>query len=181
MAVLQQLRSPKSANLFVSGMGYTAKQCDEGVPGGQPPPMAGQFWVSVHSVTKRDVQESSSEQEYTLQLTVSERIDVPFDRIGALTLQKGILGVNDRCDAIGAMMKNAEYTVMNLANTIINLDPNGPWDGFVEPLLLAPGSAESARIEDGTWFHAGAEKLAAAVQTMTFQHARRIQGIGNVA
>jgi hypothetical protein len=173
-AVLAQLRLPIASG----GCGLDASTCDEGPPDGQPPPKAGKLFVAVHRFRRRKVQMSSSEWEYSGCLTVSIRINEPWDSIGSATIQKTLLGVNDRCDAICAVMENAQYVVMNAANAIINATAGGPWDGFVEPfLLMDEGDAE---LVSGDWFHAQPEKSAAVRKTITMTGARRIQRLPSV-
>ena len=173
-AMLAQLRLATVSG----GCGYTDRQCDEGPPDGQPPPTAGAFWVSVHRFTRRKVQESSSEIEYTGCLTVSERIDVPWDRIGQKTIEEATLGINDRCGFIAQVMEMKQYDVMNAANTTINALASGPYDGFVEPFLTYEEGALD--LVSGDWFHGETEKSAGIRKTLTFHGARRVQNLTSV-
>lgn len=174
-AVLAQLRLA----VLSGGMGYEAKNCDLGPPDGQPAPMAGKFWVSIHDGGEGSEQEGCLEETFGIRLTVSERIDVPLDRVGQKTIDEALLGLNDRCMAIRAMMVNYQYTIMNAANTLINAQTGGPFDGFNEPLFYE-GPAGPAELVSGDWFHAEPEELAAVRKTLRFGRAKRIQKIGNV-
>lgn len=175
-AILAQLRK----EVADGGYGLTIKNSGEAAtPDGQPPPMAGQLWVSVYVGAVRAQQESSSEDEYQARVTISLRIDVPWDRIGPVTLQKARYGINDRVDAIKAILINHQYTIMNAANALINAAEPGVRDGFVEPFLQV--DCGDAELTSGDWFHAEPETCAAARKTINLRGARRIQVIGNVA
>lgn len=172
--MLAQLR----VSVAGGGCGYSRLTCGLGPPDGQPPPKAGKFYVSVHRFTRQKVQESSSEWVYNGCLTVSERIQIPWDRIGQEAIDSALDGINDRCDVVSAVMENAQYVIMNAANVIIDATTGGPYDGFREPFLtMTEGAAEMVT---GDWFHGEAMKSAAVRKTITLSGARRIQKIGSV-
>lgn len=173
-AVLAQLRTATNNG----GCGYDQKYCDLGPPDGQPPPSSGPFWASVHDGPESQESECSSEETFGVRITVSIRVDGPWDRIGQAQIDKLLRGLNDRCDVIRASMINGQYTVMNAANALINAIQGGPWDGFCEPLFFE--GANPAELTSGDWFHGTVDQFAAVRKTLRFGRARRIQKIGNV-
>ncbi len=173
-AVLAQLRTSVDGG----GCGYDTKNSGIGPPDGQPPPTAGQYWCSVHDGPEAQEGEGYNEETFGVKVTLSVRIDGPWDRIGQAQIDKALLGVNDRCATVRAMMVNQQYTVMNAANVLINAEPNGPWDGFVEPLFYE--GATGAELVSGDWFHGEPDQFAAVRKTLSFGRCRRIQAIGNV-
>lgn len=173
VAVLARLRAA-----VPNGCGYAASHCDEGPPDGQPPPSAGTFWVSVHDGEWSQTAEGYVEETFGVYLTVSERINVPIDRIGQKAVEEATKGINDRCNTIRAVMINQKYTIMNAANTTINALTDGPYDGFNEPLFYE--GATGAELVTGDWFHGAVEKAAGIRKTLRFGRARRLQKIGSV-
>lgn len=174
-AIVAQLRTAVAGG----GCGFDQRNCDEGPPDGQPPPNCGKFFVSVFMGGVGSVQEGCCEEEFNGRITISHRIDVPWDRIAMKTIQDTLEGVNDRCGTIRAVMLNEQYTVMNAANVIINAMTGGPWDGFVEPFFRV--EYDEGELVSGGWFHAEEDKAAAVRKSIRLYGAKRIQKLGNVA
>ncbi len=180
------MRALKAANLAQlqksvgnGGCGYTKGQCGIGPPDGQPPPASGPFFVSIVDGSISQEQDCSFQESYSIRVVVSDRMSVPWDRVGPNEIDAALNGVNERCRIIVGCLVNGAYTVMNAANDLINAQTGGPYDGFVEPLFFQ--GSEPAELVSGDWFDAEQQKKAGVRKTLRFGTARRIQKLGNVA
>lgn len=173
-AVLTWLQKP----VVDGGLGYNKTNSAIVGPDGRPHPRAGTWFVGVHSAYQRGRQEGSSEEEYGIDITVSRRLEAPFDRIGPEVKNHAVQGLNQHCEAIKAMMLRRQYSIIATANNII-----GASSGFVEPLFFIDGDARSVEVS-ADWYSAdGSEEGMNTVglkRTMRFGGAVRIQALESV-
>ena len=115
-------------------------------------------------------------------MTVSLRINEPVDRVGPDLLEKATSGLDDVADSIIAVMENYQWAIMNAANALIDTAAGGSGvaNGFVEPLRYTGDDGE-ARLVPGDWYEAtAAADYSAAVLTIRFGRAKRLQLHGSV-
>lgn len=181
-ALLRSVRDQLRASTGSGGLGYATAAC-EITPDGRPAPRAGKFFVAVHQGGRQQIDEEGTEETYAVNVTVSMRVDGPWDRIGPDLLALATLGVNDRAAAIRANLTNNQYKVMNYANVLFSAVPDGSGgsglvNGFVEPLWYR--GEEGPTLVGGGWFHADdGDQDCGVTLTMRFADARRIQLIGS--
>lgn len=176
----------QTVSVFGDTIGYTQKDCDVVGPSGKPHPRCGRVFVGIHAYSQSGLQDGCSEEEYGVNVTVSRRLNEPFDRIGQDTKNNATVGINALCDAIKAYMLKNQYQIMNTANTTIGDDANG----FVEPLFFLDGDAGGIEVT-ADWFngdsHAAEYGLdntgmdtARLKRSMRFGRALRIQSLESV-
>lgn len=165
------------------GLGYTYKECELSQPGGQPPPRAGKWFLAVWAGGSRNHAGNRYvlDREYDVVVTVTMRVNEPFDRIYEL-LDKPTTGFYDRVDAVIRLIHkdNYNFNVSNRANTIIG-DPGNSDEpvGFRVPLAFLDESAP--RFVGSDWFHADPNKPELGVATdIKFGRARRLENLANV-
>jgi len=151
---------------------------------GQPPPMAGQRFASVWHAEWQAEDVEAIDEYFGLNVTVSVRTAyAPMDRgvFPLLADQQGLdldhlvrkIMTAIHLDAPGNPAGDA---ILNAANVIINAEPTGAANGFIEPLRFRGGSAIEPKGSE--WF--GAEPDSGVVgiaQTIHFGGARRVQNI----
>lgn len=179
-ALASSYSSGSTVSIVGSILGYTQKDCDIVGPDGKPHARAGKYFVGIHSSYKRGLQDGCSEEEYGLDITVSRKLDEPYDRIGSETKNQATHGLNVLCEGIKAFMVKNQYPIMNTANVTIGADASG----FIEPLFFLDGDARGAEVRDD-WFDAGGDEspglsTAGLKRTMRFGKATRIQDIVSV-
>lgn len=169
-------------DLIRSGLNYADRECDVTFDG-QPPPRAGKVFVAIHRGGRRSTARDSIDELYELIVTITLRVNEPYDRLGTDLLEKAAQGMDDRGDALRAFL-HMNYDVMNRANTLlitaanITKPPQGSPNvyGFSEPLGFV--SDDIPRLVAGNWFHAASEAVEVGiVQNLTFGGARRLQPI----
>jgi len=156
----------------IAGLSLDAKTCDE-QPDGQPPPNAGQIYVSVHEGSWTNTQDECLDEYCGVNVTVTLRAGfTPQDR-KALTL-------NRRLRVIRAQIRAAvhnNYTLMNLANTKLVSDFGHADNGFIEPLRFR--NAGKIDVKGPDWFWADADTKGTPASgvacTLVFERARRVQ------
>jgi hypothetical protein len=177
-ALLNAVRDRLRTDTGSGGLGYTAANCAR-TPDGRPAPRAGKVFVAVHKGGRTQDAIESLEEEYAVLVTVTVRVDGPWDRIGSLQLEKATEGLDDRIDAIRADLTRHQYAVMNAANTSLNAVEtveDGTRNGFVEPLWFLGESTD--QLVGSDWFHgAPADKDVGVAATLRFGKARMIQPI----
>lgn len=148
--------------------GWTQKECQVAF-NGQPPPRAGKVFVAVHRGPRQSVSDLSLEEDYTVYVTVTARVNEPYDRIGTDLMEKATEGVDDLCDRIRALL-HMKDTVLDRANEALGVTVNG----FCEPLMFL--GDEEPQLVGGAWFHAdpAATEIGVAVR-LRFGKAKRIQ------
>lgn len=172
-ALLLAVRDQARKTVALGGLGFDDQKCDV-TPGGKPHPRAGKFFMGIHRGGTQGVQVIPHERDYSIKITVSLRIEQPFDRVGHALLEDATTGLDDRADAIIAMMENYQYVIMNAANTYIGASYNG----FVEPLRFT--GSEETQIVGGDWFEAEQAAQAGAINVLNFGRAKRIQLVEQV-
>lgn len=149
---------------------YTCDETDDG----KPTPSAGPVFYGVHPGEWRNSADDSLDETYGVLVTITMRLDVPWDRAGPELLGKATTGLAARCAALRVKV-HSSYTLMDLANTLIA----DPANKFVEPLRFTDGGRRARRGGDW-WIASGKEKYAGYSQTMTFGRARRVQLISEM-
>jgi len=174
LAIRDDFRAPNP-----NGLGLKTADCDV-TPGGKPPPRAGKMFVSIHAGSRSQGSDTHCHREYAAHITLSLRIDMPFDRIGSDVLEQAQMGLDDRADAIIARMQNQQWELMAAANTKIDQAVGElVANGFLEPLRYRSDNGEPV-IMDGSWYQGDPDELSAAVLTIQFGGAKRLQLLGSV-
>jgi hypothetical protein len=145
---------------------------------GHPEPRAGYRYIGLYSGNTSSVQEGCLEEVYGLMITITVRINEPYDRVGLETILRETTGIDAISDQIRAMMVNQQYAILNEANSLIGASYNG----FVEPLFYRGNTND--QLVDASWFAARSNvktfKGSGIVRRIKFDGARRIQAIGSV-
>lgn len=165
-------------DLLRSGLGYADRECDLAFDG-HPAPRCGKVFLAVHRGGRRNNARDSIDELYDLIVTITIRVNEPYDRLGTDLIEKAAQGLDDRADAVRAFI-HMNYDIMNRANTeLMRLAKNTSTQnvyGFAEPLGFQ--SDDKPDIKAGEWFHAQAGPVEVGiVQNLTFGGARRLQPI----
>lgn len=170
-AVRDQLRLPSP-----EGLGLRDIEC-EVMADGRPPPRCGDYFVSVHGApSRRGLFHSGFTDEYIgVEVTVTRRINVPFDRLGTEVVDEAARGVNAKVNQIVALLERQRYAVMTLANETIGstFNETDTPRGFIEPLYYQ--DSEKAKIVDASHFMSVEQRLSGVIVNIRFAGARRIQ------
>lgn len=159
---------------------YTERDCELTFDG-QPHPRCGKVFVAIHkgrrNASNKGTNRTALDQEHEVHVTVTMRVNEPFDRLGTDLLLKASDGMQERVDAIvAAVHRDAyDYVVSGVANTAL-----GDAGGGAAPIGFRIGLAYvddgPERIEGGRWFHADPQANEAGIVTVIrFGGARRIQ------
>lgn len=182
LATLAQLRKP----VVDGGLAYGDKDSGNTL-NGRPNPNSGDWFVSVHRGGLSGEQDLSLQEASSLKITISRRSNGFYDAIGPVLLEPSE-GLDDRMDAIIAMMTNYQDAVRTAANQLIKgtaeynaLHPEVAVtvNGYVENLRFMGGD-DDVTPRQGSWWAAEATETNAGVSvTLRFGLARRIQAIGS--
>lgn len=154
---------------------YAATDVDVGAPPGQPPPRCGKVFACIHQGPYTDSGGLMSINEaYGLTVTLTVRINEPFDRLGRDNLQKLTQGVNDRAAAIRLAVHNS-YEVLAIANTALWAATALPVGGFIEPLWCE--SVDTPSVVGSDWFHSEKGGEVGFACDVRFGRARRVQSL----
>jgi hypothetical protein len=165
----------------ITGWDNTKLDC---TPGGQPSPVAGETFVSVHSGGCDNVSDLNVDEVYSVLITISQRAGrIPFDRVSNELIHKMEVGMDALVDAIKSLvhMDPRAYKILKRANEYIeeshdNAFP-GPY-GFSEPLRFR--NCTIAQPKPAGWWHGeSSPEIAGFSMVMTFNRARRIQDTRN--
>lgn len=151
---------------------FESKECEITDMSGRPPPMCGKRFIAVHRAGRRGKWQVALDEIYDVAVTVTMRVEQPYDRIGKNLLEKQESGMDDLCDRIRSAISVDSLTndIINAANVILGITVNG----FIEPLYFQDDN--DIRIVSGDWFHADPEAVEVGIAcTMKFTGARRIQ------
>jgi hypothetical protein len=186
LATVAQMRKPVADG----GLGLDENTCDTTPPSGKPPPVAGDWFYGVHRGNVVLEKDESDYRVYAIKVTISARMQsVPWDRLGPELQERMADGMDDRVDAMIAMMTNQKYVVMNAANALIEgtqdwVNVNGgtaTHNGFIEPLFLL-GEDDEPDLRSGAWWEAQPDEPKAGISlTVRFGKARRVQVLGSVS
>tara|TARA_B100000949_G_scaffold148547_1_gene130512 strand:+ start:248 stop:790 length:543 start_codon:yes stop_codon:yes gene_type:complete len=150
-------------------------------PDGQPPPFAGQLYVSVHGTewTVGGMVDGGLDEEFGIACTVTMRAGfTPDDRMGDSLYIKLATGLEDLVRKIIVEIRTSRWIILNAANALMPDD----LDGFVEPLRWLGVNAEP-RIVGPEWFHAAPDvnnPTSGLSMEVRLDKARRIQALANL-
>jgi hypothetical protein len=157
-------------------LGYKDNQCDVTFDG-RPPPACGQDFVGIHRGPRNNQSTTALEIAYEFKITMTKRVDRPYDRIGRDLMEQALMGLDDRADAIIKLIhEDAGGNLLAKANAIIGDQANG----FTElPIFLGD---DGGRLVGGEWFHAepDSQEVGIALE-LRFGRALRIQRIEDIA
>lgn len=163
---------------------YAARDCDLTLPGGQPPPRCGKWFIGIWPGSRRNQGRTALDATYELTVTLTARVNEPFDRVAIDLLAKNETGFWDRSEAIAELIHKDcwDTHVITRANAILKDDypytSNEPV-GFRESLTFMSDSVP--RLVGGDWFHARPDATEVGiVQDIYFGRARRIQNLANL-
>ncbi len=148
---------------------------------GEPPPGCGKTFYSVHRGPRDNSCRHSLDETYAANVTITMRVNEPYDRIGTDLMEKAATGMDLQADKVRSLI-HMNYTLMNAANAYILSDyvaagGAGVIYGFSEPLYFQ-GDGEP-RIVGPDWFKADVTESTQApigiAQTLRFGGARRLQ------
>lgn len=170
-----------------TGLAYANKDCDIAPPNGQPPPMMGPFFVSVHEGNIQGlVSYSDFDEVYSVDVTVTIKLrGTPWDRMVQNELYGATTSLDSRCRAIANLIHadNIDRNISAAANALCAPPASGyAIQGFYEPLRYA--GMDRAREVGPTWFHADLDNIDANsppygwAKTIHFTGARRTQELG---
>ncbi len=154
---------------------------------GQPPPRCGKVFYAVHGAGVTQSCQNSIDELYAITVTITLRINEPFDSLGTALTDKALVGMHDRIQALKYIhMSPASYAIMNAANTYIKTaaealaSPPAQVYGFCEPLQFL--SAElPPEIVGAEWFKAAPEAQMIGIKSaVKFGKARRFQPNSNI-
>lgn len=177
LAVRDQLKTAYASHNWTA---LALKEC-EVMFDGRPPPRAGKKFVSVHRGGRRNTARNNTLDElYYVDVTLTLRVNEPFDKLGANLLELATTGLDDIGDQIRAIIHMNE-PIRSAANTYIenaaNAWPVPPAQVYVfsEPLRYLD---EDLPQEVGAyWFSATPEQdgFLGVALTMHFGEARCAQ------
>lgn len=159
-------------NVIRSVLKYTNAECDVCFDG-QPPPRCGKIFVGIHRAPRGSSLRTGQEIMYSMNITLTARVTEPYDRIGTDLMEKAMIGLDDRADAIIDLVhEDASGKILTVVNGFIS----GGQNAFVEPLSFE--GDEGGRLVGGNWFHAQADAMEVGVAlTLRFGKAKRIKRI----
>lgn len=140
-------------------------------PDGQPPPVAGQWYVGLDSAGYRntDTNALSLDESYDLLVVVTFKYAVvPADRRGQRW--QATAELRDKALAIRAAL-HMDYTTLNAANTALGAAVNG----FVEPLRFRNASKVLSKGADWVWAEDAVNPPSVFAVELRFGGARRVQ------
>jgi hypothetical protein len=163
-------------DLIRSQLGYTAAQADVTFDG-QPPPRCGKIFVGVHRGARDSSLRTGQEIAYQMQITLTGRVEVPYDRIGTDLMEKAMMGLDERSDAIIDLIhEDASHKLLAAINAYIVQAHN---QGTAQQEFTEPPSFlgdDGGRMVGGPWFHAAPEAIEMGVAlTLRFGKALRIK------
>ena len=160
------------------GLALGQKEC-EVMFDGEPPPRCGKRFFSVHRGGRENQARHSLDELYAVFVTITLRVNEPFDALGTNLIEKAQQGMDDLVDSVRDIV-HMNYTLMAAANaTILAVATAGNVPlvyGFSEPLMFQGDDAP--RIVGPDWFKAQVETTQAPIgiaQTLRFGQARRLQ------
>ena len=159
-----------------SSLGLKDLQCDL-TADGQPVPMAGQEFLGI-SDGGWDGQSMDQDLDELcrVQITLTRRIgEFPIDQLGSQLIHKHGKDLTKRARKVITLL-HKNYTVMNSANTIIDQESGGSWNGFVTPLWFL--GAGVVQFKGPEWFYASTEGehwTCGVARVLTFGKAQRVQ------
>jgi IPT/TIG domain len=162
-------------NGYPPGLGLSVVQC-ECMEDGHPPERCGEYFYSIHPGSRRNASNTNQDLIYEIMVTISQRVNVAFDRIGTdmlLDLQEGIeiLGQNI------AQYVHLNYNLMNMANATILSLAAGTVYGFSEPLRFM--GDDGAHLVGADWFDADpSDPVCGITIALRFGEARRLMPFG---
>lgn len=158
--------------------------------GGEPPPMAPEWFVGVHkdptSVNQPQPggRTTYTDEVFTLLVTISMKVTrYASDRVA----KDGYPLLQDKIRVIASYFANNAYTIMNNINGQLDLTAT---NGFIEPFVSA-NMSPAIQKRGKSWFKAGSSRASdkggtqgpgtlAVSATMRFEGLRRIQVVGGV-
>lgn len=145
---------------------------------GKPEPRCGEFFCSIWGDDEREQGGGESIDEYfEFTATLTQRFNVPFDKVGKSLLQKATTGLLARARVVGLAI-HMNYTVMNAANTALWAATALNVGGFIEPARMKVGRV---RWVYSDWFHSDKGGECGLACDVTLNLARRIQTIGSAS
>lgn len=160
---------------------FQAHECDLTLPGGQPPPACGKWFAGIWAGGSRCQSRVSLDQVFDLTVTLTMRIEEPFDRIRERLVEQ-TLGFHDLAEKIADIVHKDSWThhIQYRANRYLqDLYAGEEPLGFREGLGMLNDVVP--RIVGGNWFHAQTEaQEVGLVQDVNFGYARRIKVMSNL-
>lgn len=165
-------------NALRSELHFSEAECEITDQTGRPPPRCGKRFIAVHRGGRIGRTQVALDEMYDVMVTVTLRINEPFDRKGANLVELTETGMDDLCDRIRALIgKDSLFNgICNAANAILKIDESDPSSprGFREGLYFVDDNG--IRDVGGDWFHAMPDAIEVGLVTaMRFTGARRIQ------
>lgn len=160
-------------NLLRSLLSYQNHEC-ETMLDGRPPPRCGPRFIAIHQGARRNEQEGSYEITVAISVTVSLRVNGPWDKLGVKEINDATTGIEKLIsDIIATVVKNQETLRVN-ANTLYG----STYPGFVECLQYVTDGPIVPRSPG--WFHGedGDEDAGVSCE-IKFDRAKVIRDIPN--
>lgn len=188
LATRAQLKIAPASPAQSGGLGLTQTEVED-MFDGEPPPRCGKRFFSVHRGGRTNSARHSLDEEYTFYVTITLRVNEPFDKIGVSLLsqfQTAKNGLDVLADQVRSVI-HMSYPIMNAANATILADvstqtvPPATVYGFSEPPVFM-GDDDPRRV-GASWFNASVEDANPPIgiaQTLRFGHARRLQPLTNI-
>ena len=158
---------------------YDEGSCDFTAPGGRPPDFSGRWFVGVWAGPKRllDADGYAEKADYGVNLTLTWKVDVPFDRIGKQMCEEGHF--YDRADDLDFLMHKDSYDfyLSNAANRLIRPDVLSGQNVVGFRSALRWQSDSQPRLVGSQWFGISKPNVWGVVCDITTGKAIRIKDV----
>jgi hypothetical protein len=158
-----------------AGFGYGIREC-EIMPDGHPQPRCGNVFVSVYQGAYRSTMDNALNEYYGWNLTLTMRVNVPWDRIGDQLLAQKLarkIGFNARCAVLRGFL-HMNWSLLQPANQyLLDVNPDATLVyGFSEPARFRSGDVPV--LVGGEWFAAEPEATDVGLKAeLRFEDCRR--------
>lgn len=172
---MQALKVATRDAIIGAGLGYTIQTCNLMFEG-KPPPNCGAVFLAVHGGTIQDTARDSLDELYSVIITLTMRVSIPYDRGGTDLLAKAESGADERLRKLRAKLKHKYTGLLSTANAAI-LASAGAGEtvyGFSEPFTNS--QIEQPRIVGSDWLHGDPNSTECGIaQNLVLSGARRLQ------